>query len=252
MFEGVLGSSILKRAAEAVHHPADRTQVRPPLVHYHLTNIRDFSRNKNGKVDQPPYGGGPGLVMQCQPIWDAVVAAEAANPSHAATRIVMTPKGRTLTQKFAAELATKPRLLILAGHYEGIDQRVLDALDPIVPVSIGDYVVTGGELPAMVLIDAIVRLIPGVLGNHASTEIESFSEGSAGLLDYPHYTRPADWQGRHVPSVLLSGDHAVIEAWRRKQAALCTSQHRPDLMSLLEQSGEPKGGTESGDSSTLI
>ena len=245
MFAGVLGSSILKRAAEPVHHPADQSQIRPALVSYHLTNIRDFSQDKNGKVDQPPYGGGPGLVIQCQPVWDAVKAAEAADPAEA-KRIFMTPQGPTLTQKRASELATKPRLLILAGHYEGIDQRALDALEPIEPISIGDYVVTGGELPAMVLIDAVVRLIPGVLGNEASTEFESFSGRAGGLLDYPHYTRPADWRGRQVPSVLLSGDHAKIKAWRQEQSALQTLKRRPDLMTRTARADDHEDAVEQG------
>jgi len=127
-------------------------------------------------------------------------------------------------------LATKPRLLILTGHYEGIDQRVIDALDPILEISIGDYVLTGGELPAMVLVDAVVRLLGGVLGHEQSTDYESFSPGADRLLDYPHYTRPAEWMGRLVPEVLLSGNHAEIEAWRRDQARKRTATRRPDLM----------------------
>lgn len=223
MFESVLGSSILKRAA------LERAG-RPVSARYRLANIRDYSTNKHQKVDRPPYGGGPGMVIQCQPIWDTVRAVEAQEPDTPATRILMTPQGRRLDQPVVEHLATKPRLLILTGHYEGIDQRVIDALDPILEISIGDYVLTGGELPAMVLVDAVVRLLGGVLGHEQSTDYESFSPGADRLLDYPHYTRPAEWMGRLVPEVLLSGNHAEIEAWRREQARKRTATRRPDLM----------------------
>ena len=222
MFEPVLGSSILKRAAQ------DTPQRRAP-VSYHLTNIRDYTLESHGKVDQPPYGGGPGMVLQCQPVWDAVRAVESMDDTPA-RRIVMTPQGRRLDQRFVESLATRPRLLIIAGHYEGIDARVIERLEPIDRVSIGDYVVSGGELPAMVLIDAVVRLIPGVLGDETSTCHESFSSGWDGLLDYPHYTRPRVWQGLEVPEVLLSGDHAKIDAWRRDQALQRSRRLRPDLL----------------------
>ena len=228
MFPGVLGASILKRAAEANLETADG--VRPdPLVSYHVTNIRDYAGNKHQKVDRHSFGGGPGMVMQCQPVWDAVQAVEAAD-QQPATRIFMTPQGRRLDQKLIEQLAGKPRLLILAGHYEGIDQRVIDALEPMEHVSIGDYVLSGGELPAMVLIDAVVRLIPGVLGDEESIDHESFSPGAGRGLDYPHYTRPQTWMGREVPPVLLSGNHAEIEAWRKAQARQRTADHRPDLL----------------------
>ena len=151
MFEPVLASSILKRAAEF------------EKVSYHLTDIRRFTANKHGKVDDRPYGGGPGMVLSAQPLWDAVQSVEAED-ERKATRILMSPQGRKLTQPLAEELATRPRLLIVAGHYEGIDERVIERLDPL-EISIGDYVLSGGELPAMVLIDAVVRLIPGVLGH---------------------------------------------------------------------------------------
>ncbi len=228
MFENVLGTSILKRAADPDLKP-QAPGLKPPLVSYHLHNIRDYTADKHAKVDKPPYGGGPGMVIQCQPIWDAVQAAEAKD-DRPATRILMTPQGRRLDQPIVEELATQPRLLILAGHYEGIDQRVIDKLAPIDEISIGDYVLSGGELPAMVLIDAVVRLIPGALGDEASAEHESFSSAAAGLLDYPHYTRPPQWQGLKVPDVLLSGNHAAIEAWRREQAQQRTAQRRPDLL----------------------
>ncbi len=232
MFSGVLGSSILKRAADHVSDPADPhdpAKVRPPVVEYHLTNIRDYTDNKHNKVDRPPFGGGPGMVIQCQPVWDAVMAVEAQD-ARRATRILTSPQGEPLTQSIADELATHDRLLIIAGHYEGIDQRVIDKLAPIRKVSIGDYVLSGGELPAMVMIDSIVRLLPGALGDDTSTEHESFAAGADGLLDYPHYTKPRTWMDMEVPEVLLSGNHAAIEQWRKEQAMERTRQRRPDLL----------------------
>ncbi|QNN23711.1 tRNA (guanosine(37)-N1)-methyltransferase TrmD [Planctomycetales bacterium ZRK34] len=216
MFEPVLGASILGRAAKA------------EKVSYHLTNIRDHTTNKHGKVDDRPYGGGPGMVMAAQPIWDAVASVESQDPAPA-TRILTSPQGQPLTQRLAEQLAEKPRLLIIAGHYEGIDQRVIQKLDPM-PISIGDYVLSGGELPAMVLIDAIVRLIPGVLGHEDSAHHDSFSEGADRILEGPQYTRPPVWQGMQVPEILLSGDHAAIEAWRKQQARQITADRRPDLL----------------------
>lgn len=240
MFQGVLGSSILRRASEPVPDPADPDnpeKVRPPVVSYHTTDIRTFTHDKHGKVDKPPYGGGPGMVLQCQPIYDAVMHVEQAgraaldieksNPTP--RRIVMTPKGEPLTQALAADLSQQPWLIIIAGHYEGFDQRVLDELQPQ-EISIGDYVLSGGELPAMVLIDTVVRLLPGALGDDASAQTESFSTTLEGMLDYPHYTRPPEWRGRDVPPVLLSGNHAEIEKWRREQAKKTTQHKRPDLL----------------------
>jgi tRNA (guanine37-N1)-methyltransferase len=234
MFGSVLGSSILERAAKPVANPADPGDVRAPVVSYHLHDPRAFTTDKHGKVDQSPYGGGPGMVLQCQPVYDCVAAAEAQQPELKATRIVLTPKGVPLTQPLAEELAAQPRLLLIAGHYEGFDQRLLDELEPMA-VSIGDYVLTGGELPAMVLIDSVVRLLPGVLGKAGSHHADSFSPGSANdagqrLLDHPHYTRPPAWRGRGVPPVLMSGDHAKIAAWRKQQALELTKARRPDLL----------------------
>ena len=234
MFAGVLGSSILKRAAQppsdCPDSPAD-----DPLVTYHLTDIRDYTDDKHGKVDQRPFGGGPGMVMQCQPIWDAVQAVQEQD-LRPATRIVMTPQGRKLDQRLVESLATHSRLLIIAGHYEGIDARVIEKLAPITEISIGDYVLSGGELAAMVLIDAVVRLLPGVLGDDESAHYESFSPGSNRLLDHPHYTRPRVWQGMAVPEVLISGDHESIRAWREQQSRQRTSQRRPDLAVFLNRS----------------
>jgi tRNA (guanine37-N1)-methyltransferase len=230
MFQGVLGSSILKRAAQPVADAADPTKIRPPVVSYHLTNIRDYSADKHQKVDQSPYGGGPGMVIQCQPVWDAVRAVEGQAADCPPTRVLMTPQGMPLTQAKVEELSAKPRLLVIAGHYEGFDERVIEALEPIEQISIGDYVLSGGELAAMVLIDAVVRLLPGALGDDTSALHESFSPQMGGMLDYPHYTRPAEWMGRPVPPILLTGDHAKIEAWRREQARQRTAERRPDLL----------------------
>lgn len=216
MFGPVLGSSILKRAAEAGH------------TQYHVTDIRDYTLNKHGKVDDRPFGGGPGMVMACQPLWDAVQAVEQQDPRQA-TRILMSPQGRPLTQPMCEDLARAERLLIVAGHYEGLDQRVIDRLEPI-EISLGDYVLSGGELPAMVLIDAVVRLIPGVLGHDESAHHDSFSPGARRMLDHPHYTRPRHWQGREVPDVLISGDHAAVERYRAQQARRLTEARRPDLL----------------------
>ncbi len=229
MFDGVLGSSILKRAAEPVAHPAKPDEVRPPVVSYHVTNLRDYTDNKHQKVDQPSFGGGPGMVIQCQPVWDAVQSVEAQD-ERPATRILLTPQGQPLTQPIVEELAQQPRLLMIAGHYEGIDERVIQKLAPIREISVGDYVLSGGELPAMTLIDAVVRLLPGALGHQDSAHHDSFSPGAKRLLDHPHYTRPRTWEGMDAPEVLLSGNHAKIEAWRQAEALKRTQERRPDLL----------------------
>ncbi len=232
MFASVLSASILKRAADAALY-TERTDLSlepgGAPVAYHLTDIRDYTTNRHRKVDDKSFGGGPGMVMQCQPVWDAVQAVEAMDP-RSATRILMTPQGQPMHQVMVEELARQPRLLIIAGHYEGIDQRVIEALAPMREISIGDYVLSGGELPAMVLVDAVVRLIPGVLGDEQSVHHESFSSRAAGQLDYPHYTRPSVWRDMSVPDVLLSGDHARIAAWRAEQSLARTRLRRPDLL----------------------
>ncbi|MEE9404426.1 MAG: tRNA (guanosine(37)-N1)-methyltransferase TrmD [Algisphaera sp.] len=249
MFPGVLGSSILKRAASHVANPANPDQVRPPVVAYHVHNIRDWSADaKHHRVDSPPYGGGPGMVMQCQPVWDAAQAVaamghaassqNAQHPPPPPRRIFVTPKGKPLTQKMCASFAQTPRLTILCGHYEGLDQRVLDRLRDdaagggLEEVSLGDFVLSGGELPALVLIDAIVRLLPGALGHASSAHEDSFSAGANHLLDHPHYTRPATWEGHDVPPVLMNGNHAAIDTWRTKVARELTQERRPDLLGL--------------------
>jgi tRNA (guanine37-N1)-methyltransferase len=225
MFAGVLGSSIIKRAADPSLYGAEAGAP----ASYHVHNIRDFTTDKHHKVDRSPYGGGPGMVIQCQPVWDAVQHAEAQS-AEPATRILLTPQGKPLTQRDVEELAAKPRLLMIAGHYEGIDERVIQKLAPLREVSIGDYVLSGGELPAMVLIDAVIRLLPGVLGDAESAHYESFSAGSERLLDHPHYTRPAVWMDMPVPEVLTGGDHAKVAKWRAQESLVRTKARRPDLL----------------------
>lgn len=210
MFESVLSSSILGRAVEAGH------------LEIELINIRDYTKNKHKNTDDYPFGGGAGMVMMPQPAVDAIEA----NSEEGMRRIYMSPRGRTLTQKVVEEYAKCDSLLFLCGHYEGVDQRALDlCIDE--ELSIGDYVLTGGELGAMVAIDSVARLIPGVLGCDASSEDESFSMG---LLEYPQYTRPAEYRGMKVPEVLLNGVHKDIEAWRRREALEITRSRRPEML----------------------
>jgi tRNA (guanine37-N1)-methyltransferase len=200
------------------------------LLELHATDIRDYATDKHKKTDDRPFGGGPGMVMMCQPLWDAVAAVEAQDP-RPATRILLTPQGQQLKQPLVEELAKRPRLLLIAGHYEGIDERVIEKLAPM-EVSIGDYVLSGGELAAMVLIDAVTRLIPGATGDEDSPLQDSFGADAGGrrLLDCPHYTRPREWMGIPVPQVLISGDHAKVDAWRAQQKLSRTQARRPDLM----------------------
>ncbi len=211
MFEAILNFSIIGRAQEK------------ELLKTNLINIRDFSKNKHKKVDDYPYGGGAGMVLMNQPIFDAL---ENLTTNNEKSRIIyLTPKGKTFNQNLAKELSEENHLIFLCGHYEGIDQRIIDywVTDEI---SIGDYVLTGGEIPAMVLIDSIVRLIPGVLNTKESYEEDSFYNG---LLEYPHYTRPYNYKNMKVPDVLLSGNHKLIENWRLKQSLIITKERRPDL-----------------------
>ncbi len=208
-----LSTSILGRAMEK------------GLIHIEAVNIRDYADNKHLRVDDYTYGGGAGMLMRAQPVYgayEAVVEKIGYRP-----RVVyLTPQGEVFRQSKARELAEEEHLILLCGHYEGIDERVLEEIVTDY-VSIGDYVLTGGELPAMVLVDAISRMVPGVLGNGDSGEIESFSDG---LLEYPQYSRPEEWHGKHVPEVLLSGHPANIEKWRREQSILRTAARRPDLL----------------------
>lgn len=220
MFPGVLGASMLGRAQEK------------GILEFNLHNIRDYSESKHKNTDDYPFGGGAGMVMMPQPIFSCL---DAVDPDHAALRVVLTPRGKTLTTAMARELAAEEHILLLCGHYEGIDERAMEQMD--CEISIGDYVLTGGELPAMVLIDCISRFIPGVLGSSESAEEESFS---AGLLEYPQYTRPAEYRGMAVPEVLLNGNHAHIARWRRQESFRLTWERRPELMANLDESGLDK------------
>ncbi len=219
VFEPVLGASITGRARSA------------GLVEWLATDIRQYADNKHKKVDDRPFGGGPGMVMMCQPLWDAVRDVEAKDP-RPATRLLMTPQGEPLTQPIVEDLAALPRLLIIAGHYEGIDERVVERLAPR-EISVGDFVLSGGEIPALALIDAVVRLLPGALGHEDSAASDSFCPAGPDrrrLLDCPHYTRPRVWEGMEAPEVLMSGDHARVDAWRLRQRLERTRARRPDLL----------------------
>ena len=217
MFESPLSHSILRRAQEG------------GIVNIALTNIRDFTTDSYKKVDDKPYGGGPGMVMMCGPVFAAVehVRRACETPARA---ILLTPQGRTFDQAMAREFRRAERLILIAGRYEGFDERIRTGLDAE-QVSIGDYVLSGGELAAMVIIDAVVRLLPEALGDAASTAEESFSED---LLEYPQYTRPEDFRGMKVPDILLSGDHGKIARWRRRQRMERTKTQRPDLLGPAE------------------
>ena len=216
MIRPMLEGSILKRAIDA------------GLIEVELIDIRPFSAMKHKNTDDYPFGGGPGMVMLAQPIVDAVESC--AEKGFHGKRLYLSPRGRTFDQKMAEELAKEDELLLLCGHYEGVDQRAIDlVIDE--EVSIGDYVLTGGELGALVIIDAVARLIPGVLGSDESSEDESFSSG---LLEYPQYTRPREYRGLAVPDVLLSGDHAKIARWRRDRSLELTYERRPELIERVE------------------
>lgn len=205
-------------------------------------NIRDYTLDKHGKVDDYTYGGGAGMLMQAQPVYDAWAAVQAKisarneTDARRARVIYVTPQGRTFNQKLAQELAQEKDLIFLCGHYEGIDERVLEEIVTD-EISIGDYVLTGGELPAMVMIDAIARLVPGVLHNTDSVVTESFGDG---LLEYPQYSRPEVWHDKKVPAVLMSGDHAKVDAWRMEQSILRTKERRPDLYEIYIARKEQK------------
>jgi tRNA (guanine37-N1)-methyltransferase len=211
ILEGPLRQSLLGRAIE------------DGLVDVKVHDIRDFTEDKHRQVDDESYGGGPGMVLKPEPVFAAV---EALGPGPRRT-ILLSPAGRRLDQAFVRELAAEPWLVLIAGRYEGVDERVVGGL-PAEEVSIGDYVLSGGEIPALVVIEAVTRLVPGVIGRGESHERDSF--GGDGLLDHPHYTRPAEFRGMEVPEVLRSGDHAEIERWRREAALEKTRRNRPDLL----------------------
>ena len=217
MFGSFLGTSIPKRAAEK------------GLVEYRLTNFRDFATDAHQSVDDKPFGGGPGMVMMCQTVYDAVEAVEQQDP-RPATRILLTPQGQRFDQRMAEDFAARDRLLLIAGRYEGFDERISEGLKPT-EVSIGDYVLSGGELAAMCVIDAVVRLLPGALGAEDGAADETFADG---LIEHPQYTRPRDFRGMQVPDILLSGNHAAIAKWRLEQRKIRTRARRPDLWSAYE------------------
>jgi tRNA (guanine37-N1)-methyltransferase len=231
MFVPILGTSIPKRAADK------------GLVQYSLTNFRDFATDAHQSVDDKPFGGGPGMVLMCQTLFDAVEAVERKDP-RPATRVLLTPQGRQFDQSVAEQLAKCERLLLVAGHYEGFDQRIIDGLAPM-ELSIGDYVLSGGEIAAMVVIDAVVRLLPGALGAADGAADETFADG---LIEHPQYTRPRNFRGMAVPDVLLSGDHAAIARWRMEQRVARTKSRRPDLWQAYEkkQAARKTGAEDSG------
>jgi tRNA (guanine37-N1)-methyltransferase len=210
MFAGPLDESIVKRAREA------------KLLDLKIHNLRDWTHDRHKTVDDKPFGGGPGMLLKVEPLFEAVESLQREKTKV----ILLSPIGRKFSQEIARELSQEKDLLLVCGSYEGFDERVREALADD-ELSIGDYVLTNGALPAMVVIDAVARLLPGVLGDDESSHDESFS---AGLLEYPQYTRPAEFRGMKVPEVLLSGNHAEIEKWRREQAKLRTEKQRPDLL----------------------
>lgn len=218
MIERAMGERITGRAIKAGH------------ISVNAVNIRDFANNKHNRVDDYPYGGGAGMVMQAEPVYQCYESICRSIGNSRPRVVFMTPQGRTFNQQMAEELSREEDLILLCGHYEGIDERVLEKIVTD-NVSIGDYVLTGGELPALVVMDTISRLVPGVLNNGMSAVKESFSDN---LLEYPQYTRPEEWMGEKVPPVLLSGHHKNIAAWYREQSILRTAKNRPDLLEKAE------------------
>ncbi|MHC4711964.1 MAG: tRNA (guanosine(37)-N1)-methyltransferase TrmD [Planctomycetota bacterium] len=212
VFEGFLDTSIPRIAREK------------GLVEVRLHNLRDYAEDERGTVDDRPYGGGPGMVLLCEPVFAA--AEDVLGDDSEASLIMLCPQGEKFNQAIAEELSKMPRLVLLAGHYEGFDERIKLGLSPR-EISIGDYVLSGGEVPAMVLMDAVIRLIPGALGDERSAREDSFSQG---LLEYPQYTRPRDYRGMQVPEVLLSGNHGLVAKWRAEQALERTKARRRDLL----------------------
>jgi tRNA (guanine37-N1)-methyltransferase len=220
MFTGPFSYSIIKRARER------------GLATLEMINFRDYARDRHSTVDDTPYGGGPGMVLKPEPIFEAVEDLQKRTGSKPYI-ILTTPQGETFSQETASELSKKPHLLFICGHYEGFDERIRVLADR--ELSIGDYVLTGGELPAMVMAEAIIRLLPGVLGDPEAADNDSFCDR---ILEYPQYTKPPVFRGMSVPEILLSGDHGKISVWRRKQALLRTARSRPDLLANLELTPE--------------
>lgn len=215
IFSGYVSQSLLSKAIES------------GLVQIDLHNIRDWTLDKHQRVDDRPYGGGPGMVMQVEPVVECVEAVQKTGESPG-NLIMLTPTGKPLNQRLVEELVQRPRHILLCGRYEGFDQRVVDILNPL-EISIGDYILNGGEVGAMALIDSMIRLVPGVLGDEQSSQDDSFSTGNR-LLEFPHYTRPRDFRGHTVPEVLLSGDHGEIAQWRQEQSLQRTRERREDLL----------------------
>lgn len=214
MFSGYLGQSILKLA------------INRGLVDVQTHDFRAFASGKHAQVDDKPFGGGPGMLLMCEPIFDCVEAVQqAVNPP--GRLIMMSPQGRPMNQSLVEELAQEERLVILCGRYEGFDERISEGLQPT-EISVGDFICNGGEVPAMLLIDSVIRLVPGVLGDETSSRYDSYS--NAGLLEHPQYTRPREFRGMAVPDVLLSGDHQAIAAWRHEQSLKRTAERRADLL----------------------
>lgn len=213
IFEGYLGQSLLKKAIDA------------GLVNVHLWNFRDWTTDKHKSVDDTPYGGGPGMLIRCEPVYNCLesIQSHAESPGRL---IMLTPQGRRLDQQLVEELSQQQRIIMLSGRYEGFDDRIRAGLQPL-EVSVGDFICNGGEVPAMLIIDAVIRLIPGVLGDETSAKYDSFS--SEQLLEYPQFTRPREFRGMEVPEVLLSGNHEAIARWRRQQSLLRTVERRRDL-----------------------
>ncbi len=226
MFIGPFEESIIRRAVEGGY------------AHLNIYNIRDYTHDKHHTVDDYPYGGGSGMVFKPEPLFEAVESISINHPYEGASPriILLTPQGRLFSQNIAAELAQEDNLIIICGHYEGVDERIRTYLAND-EISIGDYVLTGGELPAMVIIDATIRLIPGVLGAETATGDDSHANG---WLEYPHYTRPPSFRGWEVPETLLSGNHAAIARWRKQQSIIRTRMRRPDLLGKIEMSPEDK------------
>ena len=215
IFSGYLGQSLLKKGIDA------------GLLAVHLHDIRRWTTDKHQKVDDRPFGGGPGMVMKVEPVVDCVEAVQKLTEP-AGKLVLVSPQGRRLDQDIVKRLAAEPRLVLVCGRYEGFDQRIIDLLQPE-EISIGDYILNGGEAAAMVVIDACIRLIPGVLGDEQSSQDDSFSTES-GHLEFPQYTRPREYRGLAVPEILLSGDHGEIARWRREQSYLKTKERRQDLL----------------------
>ena len=216
IFEGYLRQSILKLA------------IQRGLVQVKLWNFRDWAKGKRKSVDDKPYGGGPGMLIMCPPVFESVEAVQ-QDGGQPGRLIMLTPQGRPLDQKLVEELVQQERLLLLCGRYEGFDDRIRQGLQPL-EVSVGDFICNGGEVPAMLLIDTVIRLIPGVLGDETSSKYDSFSE--SGLLEYPQFTRPREYRGLKVPEILLNGNHQEIQRWQQQQSLKCTSERRCDLLPL--------------------